>query len=301
LKGKIWLKPPVFCLHGLIQPAPYQVLAVDASDILEKGAVKRLWHLHYAVDLFSLTCSRFLITEQSTKESLKNFTFCKGYLVIADRAYGTIKSMEHCLNAGADFIIWIKNKAFNLYDKGGQKIGLANRLGTVGEKAAECTVYMNGSDKKRIALRLCVKKKTEEEISAEEKRLKRLESKKQKKYSEETKFTHRYMFVVTSLPAEIPAEEILAYCRLRRQAELVFKRLKSLLQLGNIPTKTKESREVLLNGKILLSLLTEKYPRDIDFSPSWNIRREPEYMAVDQTGIIYDFYDDTPKQVRNVH
>ena len=93
-------------------------------------------------------------------------------------------------------------------------------------------------------MRLCAKKKTEEEISAEEKRLKRLESKKQKKYSEETKFTHRYMFVVTSLPAEIPAEEILACYRLRWQVELVFKRLKSLLQIGNIPTKTKVSGEV---------------------------------------------------------
>ena len=251
--------------------APYQALAVDASDIVEKSAVKRLWRLHYAVDLFSLTCSQFLITEQSTGESLKNFTFCKGCLVIADRAYGTIKSMEHCLNAGADFIIRIKNKAFNLYDKDGQKIGWADWLGTVGEKAAECTVYMNGSDKKRIALRLCAKKKTEEEISVEEKRLKRLESKKQKKYSKETKFTHRYMFVVTSLTAEIPAEEILACCRLRWQVELLFKRLKSLLQLGNIPTKTKESGEVWINGKILLSLLTEKYLGDIDFSPSWNI------------------------------
>ena len=169
----------------------YQVLAVDASDIVEKSAVKRLWHLHYAVDLFSLTCSQFKITEQSAGESLKNFTFSKGCLVIADRAYGTIKSIEHCLNAGADFILRIKNKAFNLYDGSGQKIILADWLLTVDEKASECTVYINGSDKKPIALRLCAIKKTKEEIRAEEKRLKRLESKKQKIYSEETKFTHR--------------------------------------------------------------------------------------------------------------
>ena len=38
--------------------------------------------------------------------------------------------------------------------------------------------------------------------------------------------------------------------RLRLQVKLVFKRLKSLLQLGNIPTKTKESGEVWINGKI---------------------------------------------------
>ena len=65
---------------------PYQVLTIDASDIVEKGAVKKLWHLHYTVDIFSLTCSQFKITGQSTGESLKNFTFAKGCLVIADRA-----------------------------------------------------------------------------------------------------------------------------------------------------------------------------------------------------------------------
>ena len=51
------------------------------------------------------------------------------------------------------------------------------------------------------------------------------------------------------------------------QVELVFKRLKPLLQLGSIPTKTEEAGEVWINGKILLSLLTEKYLGDIDFPP----------------------------------
>ncbi len=98
------------------------------------------------------------------------------------------------------------------------------------------------------------------------------------------------MFVVTSLPAEISAEEILACYRLRWQVEFVFKRLKSLLQLGNIPTKTKELGKVWINGKILLSLFREKYLGDIDFSPSWNIRREPEHIEGNETGVIYNFY-----------
>ena len=63
------------------------------------------------------------------------------------------------------------------------------------------------------------------------------------KLSDETVFTHNYMFVITSLPAEI-----LSCYRLRCQVELVFKRLKSLLQLGSIPTKTEEAGEVWING-----------------------------------------------------
>ena len=115
------------------------------------------------------------------------------------------------------------------------------------------------------------------------------------KLSDETVFTHNYMFVITSLPAEI-----LSCYRLRWQVELVFKRLKSLLQLGSIPTKTEEAGEVWINGKILLSLLAEKYLGDIDFSPSWNIRREPEHMEGDETCILYNFYDDTAKHPDSV-
>ena len=84
------------------------------------------------------------------------------------------------------------------------------------------------------------------------------------------------------------------------QVELVFKRLKPLLQLGSIPTKTEETREVWINGKILLSLLTEKYLGDIDFSPSWNIRREPKHMEGAETCILSNFFDDTAKHPDSV-
>ncbi len=270
---------------------PYRVIAVDASDLVQKGAVKKIWHLHYGVDLFSLACNQFKLSEQSTGESLKNFEIKEKDLVIADRAYGTITSIEHCLKRGGEFIIRIKNKSFNLYNKQGEKILLSDWLKTIGTKAEEITIYIRDSNKKLIPLRICAAKKTKEEIAAEEKRLKRLESKKQTTYSEDTKFTHQFMFVITSLPASVCAEKVLEFYRLRWQVELVFKRYKSLLGLGNIPTKTKESSEVWLNGKMFLALLIEKYLGDIDFSPSWNIRTETEYMERNEIGKLFDLYD----------
>ena len=274
---------------------PYRVIAVDASDIVQKGAVKKTWHLHYGIDLFSLTCNQFKLTEQSTGESLKNFNIEEKDLTIADRAYGTIRSIEHCLNKGGEFIIRIKNKAFNLYNQNREKILLSDWLRTISEKAEELRVYIKDSNKNLIPLRICAVKKTKEEIAIEEKRLKRLESKKQTTYSEDTKFTHEFMFVITSLPTSVSAEKVLEYYRLRWQVELVFKRYKSLLGLGNIPTKTKESSEVWLNGKMFLALLIEKYLGDIDFSPSWNIRTEPEHMERDEIGTLFDLYDAVSK------
>lgn len=274
---------------------PYRVIAVDASDIVQKGAVKKTWHLHYGVDLFSLTCSQFKLTEQSTGESLKNFEIKEKDLIISDRAYGTITSIEYCLNNGGEFIIRIKNKPFNLYNEQGKKLLLSEWLKSLGSKTGELNVYIKGSDKKFIPLRICARKKTKEEIAVEEKRIQRLESKKQTSYSEDTKFTHQFMFVITSLPASVSAEKVLEFYRLRWQVELVFKRYKSLLGLGNIPTKTKGSSEVWLNGKMLLALLVEKYLGDIDFSPTWNIRTESECVERDEISILFDLYHVTTK------
>jgi IS4 transposase len=44
-----------------------------------------------------------------------------------------------------------------------------------------------------------------------------------------------YLMLLTSLPAEVPAAEVLASYRMRWQVELAFKRLKSLLRLDRLP------------------------------------------------------------------
>jgi len=80
----------------------YHVIAVDASDLVQKGAVKKTWHFHYGMDRFSFTCNQFKLTEQSIGESLKNFNMKEKDLILADRAYGTITSIEHCLKSGGE-------------------------------------------------------------------------------------------------------------------------------------------------------------------------------------------------------
>lgn len=268
---------------------PYNVIAVDASDILEKSAVQKEWHLHYGVNLFTLTCNQFKITDQKTGETLKNFKINSNDLIIGDRAYATETGIEYCLNNGGDFILRIRNKAFKFFDINGEEINLSDWFRTIGDDVSEITIYIENSKKVLVPLRLCAVKKTAEEIQIEEKRLKRSDSKKQRTTSEDTKFTHKYMFVITSLPETISAEKILEFYRLRWQVELVFKRYKSILGMGNMPTKTPEASETWLNGKMLIALLIEKYLGDIDFSPSWKLRKESELMEGNQTCIAIDF------------
>lgn len=262
------------------------VIAIDASDIVSKGAVKQTWRLHYAVNLFSMTTEQFKITPESTGESLNNFELHEKDLILADRAYATITGIEYCSKAGADYILRIRNKAFKLYDEDGNEVMLSELLKNVGEACCDFCLYYKNSDKELKPIRFCAVQKTEEEKAFEQRKIKQKESKKQTKLSEETKFSHNYFFVVTSLDNNFSAEEILELYRLRWQVEMVFKRFKSILNLGSMPTKTAVSSEVWLNCKMLVALLIEKLMLSGDFSPC---EQQKEPVEGDEDLIPFDF------------
>jgi len=73
---------------------------------------------------------------------------------------------------------------------------------------------------------------------------------------------------LTAAPsAEASAEEVLQWYRVRWQIELVFQRLKSLLQRGHLPKYDACSSRAWLYGKLLVVLLTQKVAR-MDSAPS---------------------------------
>ncbi len=240
--------------------------------------------------MFSLNCQQHKITDEKTGETLKNFEIRKKDLIIAGRAYATITGMEYCLENGGDFILRIRNKAFNLYNAEREQVFLTDWLKTLDGGASCAMFYYRDSQKNYKNVRICALPKTEEEIKKEEKRLKKKESKKQIKISDDTKFSHRYMFVATSLPETFTAEDILSIYRLRWQVEMVFKRYKSILGAGSVPVKTKEATEAWINGKMMLALLIEKFIGSVDFSPSGKSRKKQEHMERNQTGISVNFY-----------
>jgi hypothetical protein len=61
--------------------------------------------------------------------------------------------------------------------------------------------------------------------------------------------------VVPSLPHWVAADEVLEPYRWRRQVELYFKRLKSILDLGELPKKDPAASEAWLNGTIMVTWL----------------------------------------------
>ena len=70
----------------------------------------------------------------------------------------------------------------------------------------------------------------------------------------------KYVLVFTTRSSG-SAAEVLELYRMRWQIELVFKRLKSLAQLGHVPKYDDRSSRAWVYGKLLVALLTQKLIR----------------------------------------
>jgi hypothetical protein len=235
-----------------------RVLAVDASEVTEKGRSHQAFRLHFALDLFQMHALQFKLTGQEVGESLKNYALEPGDLVVGDRAYGTLTGMSYCIDNKADFLLRFKSKACIPYDEAGKRINLLERLRALPEgECLDLTTYGISENKDHVPFRICAIRKTESSCRATQKRLARTQSKKQIEISPETLDFNNFIVVATSLGEEVSASRVLDLYRCRWQVELYFKRLKTLLGFGQMPKRHKESAEAWLNGKILFAILIE--------------------------------------------
>lgn len=260
----------------------YRVIAVDASDVCEKGRAKRVYRLHFALDIFKMEAVQYKITTGQIGETLGNFEIKENDLYIGDRAYSTLKGITHMLKGKGQFILRLRKNCCAMYDAEGERIDLLKRLDALADgDVLDISAFVRGNEGEykgqNIPVRICATKKSEESIEQTQKKLRRKESRKQIKLSGDTKTFNEYIVLVTSLPTSITAEQILNTYRLRWQVEIYFKRLKSILNLGELPKRDPDSVMAWLNGKLMIALLIEKDIGKASFSPYEE--NDAEYMA----------------------
>ncbi len=256
----------------------YNVIATDASDVCEKGRSGRVFRLHYALDLFRMKTHQYAITSNKVGETLCNFTAQENDLFLADRAYGSLRGVKHCLESKANFILRLRTNCFAFYDSEGKKIDLLQAVVSrcVGDYM-DLSATANGDGENKIPLRVCAVRKPADAVERTRKQLASKSKKKQIAVTDEAKLFNEYIVLVTALPRNITAEQVLQAYRLRWQVEMYFKRLKSILDLGEMPKRREGSVFAWLNGKLIIALLLEKIIGSNVFSPEG--LKDAEYLA----------------------
>lgn len=250
---------------------------VDATTISAPGSKGTDWRVHLDFDLGALAISEIQLTQVRGGESLLRYEFEPGEMVVADRGYSHRPGLAHVLDSGAHFIVRLNSSAIPLQKPGGENFDLLQAMRSLPEAEAEAFDLQIQPDERNqipaLPIRLVAVRKSEE--AAEQARIKELRkaSRKSKGVQPQTLELAGYILVLTSTSAaDLTAEQVLEIYRFRWQIELVFKRLKSLLRLEELPAKDPALARTFLYSKLLAALLLEELTHSyLSISP-WGYR-----------------------------
>lgn len=256
----------------------WNVRAVDGTLIKEPGPRGSLWRIHYSLQLPDLECDQFLLTPvkgRGTGEALQHMPAAARDLVLADRGFCRPVGVRALSEQGAAVVVRL-NTSMPLRQPNGGPFSLLSHVRKLQQpgRPAEWKVAL-GEGEQSVVGRLCAIRKSEQASQRERRKILRKSQQGGPEPKPETLEYAAYILVFTTLPAgEFSAAEVLQWYRLRWQVELVFRRLKSLAQLGQLPKHDERSSRAWLYGKLLIALLCQKLIRlGRDISP-WGYEDE---------------------------
>lgn len=229
---------------------------IDATAIRGRGSRGIDSRLHLSLDLRTHRIDALELTGVQQGESLQRFDFRPGEIVIADRGYAHRAGLAKVAWAGAFFIVRLPWSNVPLETLAGDRVDLLSTLRTLPEAAADqAAVQFRAPDGKGIPCRLVAIRKSE--MAANLARRQAVKDRRKHATDLRTLEAAGYFFVLTNLPPEIAAANVLQLYRFRWQIEMKFKTLKSVLHLGNVPVRSAELLRVYVSAKLLVALLID--------------------------------------------
>ena len=233
----------------------------------------------------SLACDFFQLTAtegHGTGESFAHFPIRKGDCLLADRGYSTALGIRHVAAAGAHVTVRVNPGAPVLRSAGGEAFDWPESLRSVRSAGAvrSWTAEAVAKEGRGVPGRVYALRKTDEAIRIAQEGLRQRAARKGKRLKPHDLEFAKYVIVFTTFPAaDFSDSDVLEWYRIRWQVELVFKRFKSLAQLGHLPKRHAENAQAWLYGKLLVALLVEKLICHALASSPWGYRLPPSPTA----------------------
>jgi len=270
-KSGPWLLSLCQALFGDRGPAPdhagagLEVRAVDATTVKEPGRTGSLWRVHCSVRLPSLVCDHFLVTGTEgagTGESFRRFPVAAGDHLIGDRGYSTASGIAHVAGSGGRVMVRVNTGSLRLLRPDGRRFDLLAAVSGL-ERPGTAAAWEVATDGNGAAApvdgRVCAIRKSDAAIRIALEKLRRKAAKDGRTPKPQSLEFAKHVTVFTTFPEPgFTPEAVLDWYRLRWQVELVFKRFKSVAQLGHLPKRGGESSRAWLYGKLFAALLTER-------------------------------------------
>ncbi len=248
-----------------------RVRILDATEVQEPGSTGSDWRLHYSLRLPEMCCDFFELTDAQGGESLRRLPVVSGDPVLVDRGYNDRKAVGQILDCGGELIMRFNSGTFPLLNAAGQSFDPLKKLRPlqIGQ-LAEWEVKFMANHGKEVYARLCALRKSPQQARRARLKIQRRADHNKVRVRPETLEYADFVVVLSTLGSqEMKLSAVLEFYRARWQVELAFKRLKSLLQMGQLPKKKEASCRAWMQGKILTALLIERLLCEARFFSPW--------------------------------
>lgn len=253
LSGRVRMRVP--------EAVGQRLCLIDATTLSAPGSTGVDWRVHAQYDVQRQQLRHVEVSDAHGAEGLRRFALGPGDIALADRGYAKALDLAAVCAAGGDFIVRIGWNALRLRDAAGERFNLfaalaGMRAGT--RRELPVTIALDRAEHRLLPARLVVLRKQAAQ-AAQSRRQAQWRSRKQgKTIQHNTLAAADYVLLLTSLPAErATASTVLDLYRVRWQIELAFKRLKSLLRLGDLPAKDPDLARSWIYAKLIAALLLE--------------------------------------------
>ena len=237
-----------------------RLLAVDATSISHPGAAAASFRLHLRFDL-SGGIESLELSGGAGGERLSRFAWGEDDIVLADRGLARAPELEKLVAAGTGFILRSGWNAFKWLDNRGAPVDILGLIEGAPDAASGHVVRIKikpkGEPARSFPVRLVVVPLPQDKIEAARKKARKTARKHAKKIDPRTLAAAGYTLIVTTLPESFTPEAIAAFYRLRWQIELLFKRLKSLSGLGQLPAEDPGLAKTWIFAKLIIAILAE--------------------------------------------
>lgn len=261
--------------HWLRERQTGRVLIVDATCIRQVGGSGDDWRLHTAYDLCAGRLCQVSITDRHGGEGFSYYGLQAGDIVVADRGYGFRCSVAYAAGRGAYVVLRFVLKNFPVEDEQGEAIDLLAWAEQSSEPVCSRCCYSRWEGQ-RAPVRVIIRRLSEEEASKAREQLLKKAKKNGRTVSEQAWKAAGWLWLVTTLPAEDWSEQdVLRFYRGRWHTELVYKRMKQLLALGQVRSKQREMVEATIRLRLIAWALQEQEASQIRAQLAQAVAEEP--------------------------
>lgn len=244
------LLPPVEATDSSLR-----LVALDATTLGRARCRKVDFRVHVSYDVASQSICGVELTDWKGGEKLTRARVQKGDVVVADRGYPARNEIAGLTESGAEMIVRFHLFSLKVQDELGKRISIYDRVRflKIGEVLDLDVSTLPGKEFQGVSGRIVILRKTEKMVEQDEKRLKARAKEDKREVGVQARAASRYICLFTTLKkAQATGKQILDIYRFRWQIEMLFKRVKGVISLG----ETQARDFALCEAAILSQLIT---------------------------------------------